>query len=64
MTSNERYQKYIQEQCIVCKNKDTGLCLHNIKIWKDKDIIYTKCLYFKNENNKHIGGKQNGIQNK
>ena len=79
MTNKERYKKYIEEHCSVCKNRDTDLC--NIKIWKDKDIIYTRCVYFENETlnyescmirkcktcrdrNKCFGRIKNGIQNK
>ncbi len=48
MTKEERLQKYVEEQCKNCKNKDKFDC--EIKIYKkDKETI-TKCEYYEKEN--------------
>ena len=41
MTKKERYEKYINEICRECKNKNIDLC--NIRIFTLEDIIFTKC---------------------
>ena len=45
MTNIERINKYKQEHCINCLNKNEdeskGLC--NIVIIRNKDMVYTKC---------------------
>lgn len=47
MTDKDRYDKYIKEHCVNCKNKDTMLC--EIRIMDYNDIITTKCVYYENE---------------
>ena len=45
MTQKERYQKYIEEQCINCSNKDTDLC--EIRTIKKLDgTVTTRCEYY------------------
>jgi hypothetical protein len=44
MTDKERYEKYINEICRECKNKETDLC--NIRIFTLENIIFTKCVYY------------------
>ena len=36
MTNEERYEKYVKENCKNCKNKDKYLC----------EIVITKCAYY------------------
>ena len=45
MTNAERYEKYIEEHCTNCKNKDTDLCEIRI-INRIEDVIVTKCEYY------------------
>ena len=55
MTDFERYNKYIKEHCINCKNKSNDLC--EIRILSSKNIAVTKCSYYERENKgleKHI----------
>lgn len=47
MTDEKRYQKYIQEQCIKCKNKKEYDC--EIRIHKKGDTIVTKCENYERE---------------
>lgn len=47
MTNEERYQKYAEEHCKRCKNKETNLC--EIRISKCNDIIQTKCVYYEKD---------------
>lgn len=48
MTDKERYEKYIKEHCPKCKNKEKFDC--EIRTFKNNDIIYTKCVYYEQEN--------------
>lgn len=48
MTNQERYEKYIEENCKNCKNKDKDLC--EIRISYFNNIITTKCVYYEREN--------------
>ena len=45
MTQQERYQKYIIEQCINCSNKDTDLCEIRT-IHKLDGTVTTGCEYY------------------
>lgn len=47
MTNQERYKKYIKENCKECKNKNKDLC--EIRILQYNDIIITKCAYYERE---------------
>ena len=42
--NDDRYEKYIKEHCINCKNKTSNLC--DIRIIQNKDIIITKCCFY------------------
>lgn len=44
MMNEERYQKYIDTQCVDCKNKNKDLC--DIRICVFNNIVYTKCGYY------------------
>lgn len=44
MTNKERYEKYIEENCKDCKNKNKDLC--EIRISQYNDIVTTKCVYY------------------
>ena len=48
MTNEERYEKYVKENCKNCKNKDKDLC--EIRISYFKNIITNKCVYYVREN--------------
>ena len=48
MTNEERYEKYIEENCKNCKNKDKDLC--EIRISYFNNTITTKCVYYEREN--------------
>lgn len=41
MSNEERYQKYIKENCKNCKNKERYDC--EIRIYQREDTIITKC---------------------
>lgn len=47
MSNEERYQKYIDEHCKDCKNKDKDLC--DIRISYLNGIVTTKCSYYERE---------------
>lgn len=58
MTNSERYEKYIEEHCKKCLNKNTDLC--EIRIFSLNDITTTKCVYYKTAKKKDkskSGGK-------
>ena len=44
MTNQERYEKYVKENCKNCKNKDKDLSEIRISALNDVDI--TKCAYY------------------
>lgn len=44
MTNQERYEKYIEEHCSKCKNKEKYDC--EIRIHHKGDITITKCDYY------------------
>lgn len=44
MTNQERYEKYVKENCKNCKNKDKDLC--EIRIVVLNDVVITKCAYY------------------
>ena len=49
MSNEERFKKYVEENCKNCENKNKFLC--NIRIIKRTDgIVETKCNYYKREN--------------
>lgn len=48
MTNEERYKKYIEENCRKCKNNKTDLC--DIRISVIDNIVRTKCEYYEREN--------------
>ena len=48
MTNQERIEKYIKEHCSKCKNKEKYDC--EIRVFKNNDIICTKCVYYEREN--------------
>lgn len=48
MTNEERYEKYVKENCKNCKNKEKDLC--EIRILVFNDIITTKCAYYERKN--------------
>ena len=50
MTDKQRYEKYKNEHCKNCKNRNTDLC--EIRISQINDITNTKCEYYKNESPK------------
>lgn len=47
MTNQERIQKYIQEHCKNCKNKDKFEC--EIRVFQNGDKIYTRCNAYERE---------------
>ena len=47
MTNEERYEKYVKENCKNCKNKDKDLC--EIRISALNDIKTPKCVYYERE---------------
>ena len=47
MTNQERIEKYKKEHCSKCKNKDKFDC--EIRIFKNNDIVCTKCVYYERE---------------
>lgn len=47
MTNEERYEKYVKENCKNCKNKDKDLC--EIRISSLNDVVITKCAYYERE---------------
>lgn len=47
MTNEERYQKYIKENCKKCKNKNNYDC--EIRIHRKDDTIVTRCEYYERE---------------
>lgn len=50
MTTKERFDKYVEEHCKHCENKNKFLC--DIRITEIDDIIETKCNYYKREERK------------
>ena len=48
MNNQKRIQKYIQEHCPKCKNKEKFDC--EIRVFKNNNIICTKCVYYEREN--------------
>ena len=57
MTNEERYQKYIEEQCKNCKHKHEDLC--DIRIKYFNEIVTTKCSYYEREKNNAIKSEEN-----
>ena len=47
MTNQERYEKYVKENCKNCKNKDKDLC--EIRISALNDVVITKGAYYEKE---------------
>ena len=47
MTNQERFQKYIDEHCKDCKNKDKDLC--DIRISYLNGVVTTKCSFYERE---------------
>jgi len=47
MTNQERIQKYIQEHCKNCKNKEKYYC--EIRVFQNGDKIYTRCNAYERE---------------
>lgn len=47
MSTKERYEKYVKEHCSKCKNKLKYDC--EIKIYKQGNIIITKCDHYERE---------------
>lgn len=47
MTNKERLEKYKEEHCCKCKNKDKNLC--DIRVFAVDKIIYTKCGFYERE---------------
>ena len=48
MTNEERFKKYVEENCRNCKNSKTDLC--DIRISVIDNIIQTKCQFYEKEN--------------
>ena len=48
MTNEERFKKYVEENCKNCKNRKTDLC--DIRITVRIDVIETKCQFYEKEN--------------
>ena len=48
MENLERYEKYIKEHCVNCKNEKTDLCDIRIctKYIHTPNVIETKCAYY------------------
>ena len=44
MTDKQRYEKYKNEHCKNCKNRNTDLC--EIRISVLNDVVITKCAYY------------------
>lgn len=49
MTNEERYQKYIKENCKHCKNRCNNEDLCEIRIFICNDVITTKCVCYERE---------------
>lgn len=47
MKLDKLYKKYIETQCVNCKNKKTDLC--EIRITQIDKTIYTKCVYYEKD---------------
>ena len=47
MTIQEKLEKYKEEHCSKCKNKDKELC--DIRVFAIDRIIYTKCGFYERE---------------
>lgn len=47
MTNQERIKKYKKEHCSKCKNKEKFDC--EIRVFKNNDIICTKCVYYERQ---------------
>lgn len=47
MTNQERINKYIQEHCNNCKNKEKYEC--EIRVFQNGDTIYTRCRAYERE---------------
>ena len=52
MTNKERLEKYKEEYCSKCKNKDKELC--DIRVFAIDKIIYTKCGFYEREEHEEI----------
>ena len=52
MTNQQRYEKYIKENCKNCKNKTKDLC--DIRIFAIDRIVYTKCAFYEREEHEEI----------
>lgn len=48
MTNEERFKKYVEENCKNCKNNKTDLC--NIRISVINDVVKTSCEFYEKEN--------------
>lgn len=48
MTNEERFKKYVEENCKNCKNSEKYLC--DIRISVIDNIIQTKCQFYEREN--------------
>ena len=46
-----RYEKYIEEHCKNCKNKDKDLC--EIRVSALDKVTVTKCVYYEKERSKN-----------
>lgn len=44
MTTKQRLEKYKQEHCKNCKNKNGNNC--EIRVFYTPDVICTKCVYY------------------
>ena len=51
MTNKERLEKYKEEHCSKCKNRDKELC--DIRAFAIDRIIYTKCGFYEKEENQN-----------
>lgn len=49
MTNEERYKKYIDENCKHCKNRCNNADLCEIRIFVCNDVIITKCVCYERE---------------
>ena len=49
MTNEERFKKYVGENCKNCKNRDKDLC--DIRIFCIDGIVETKCAFYKRNKN-------------
>lgn len=47
MTNEERFKKYVEENCKNCKNRKTDLC--DIRIVVKGDLIETRCQFYEKE---------------